>query len=196
MDEKILNIKVIVGSTREGRFGDKPATWIIEQLNKQNNIKAEILDLRDYAMPFFDSPVSPAYKQEPYTNEAVAKFTKKIAEGDAFVIVTPEYNHSTSGVLKNALDWVYQEWGNKPVGFISYGSVGGSRAVEHLRMMAVELQMAPIREAVHFMPGDVFPVIMGKADATEMFSKYQEKADNMINQLLKWTRACAILRSS
>jgi len=111
-----------------------------------------VLDLRDYDMPFFNEPVSPSFKKEPYKNEAVARFTKKIEEGDAFVMVTPEYNHGTSGVLKNALDWIYPEWNNKPVAFVSYGSGGGARAIEQLRMNAVELQMAPIRAAVHI-PG-------------------------------------------
>ena len=105
-----FNIKVIAGSTREGRFSDKAAAWIADELKKQSNVSVEILDLRDYDMPFFNEVVSPSFKQEPYKNEAVARFTNKITEGDAYVIVTPEYNHSTSGVLKNALDWVYQEW--------------------------------------------------------------------------------------
>src|SRR3990172_6837906 len=98
-------------------------------------------------MPFFNEPMSPSFKREPYKNEAVARFTKKIAEGDDFVMVTTEYNDGTSSVLKNALDWVYPEWNNKPVAFVSYGSVGGARAVEQLRLNAVELQMAPIRNA-------------------------------------------------
>ena len=147
-----LNIKVIAGSTREGRFSDKAAAWIAEEIKKQEEVVVEVLDLRDYNMPFFNEPMSPSFKQEPYTNEAVTRFTKKIEEGDAFVIVTPEYNHGTSGVLKNALDWVYPEWNNKPIAFVSYGSVGGARAVEQLRLNAIELQMAPIRAAVHI-PG-------------------------------------------
>ena len=108
-----FNIKVIAGSTREGRFSDKAAAWIVEEIKKQEGVVVEALDLRDYGMPFFNEPMSPSFKKEPYKNEAVARFTKKIEEGDAFVIVTPEYNHGTSGVLKNALDWVYQEWNNK-----------------------------------------------------------------------------------
>src|SRR3990167_4861435 len=146
-----LNIKVIAGSTREGRFSDKAATWIAEEIKKQKGIAVEVLDLRDYDMPFFNEPMSPSFKQEPYKNEAVARFTKKIEEGDAFVLVTPEYNHGTSGVLKNALDWVYQEWNNKPVAFVSYGSALGTRSVEQLRQVAVELQMAPIRNALHML---------------------------------------------
>src|SRR3989338_8531570 len=86
-----LSIKVIAGSTREGRFSDKAALWIAGELKKQDGVSVEVLDLRDYDMPFFSEAVSPSFKQEPYKNEAVARFTGKIAEGDAFVIVTPEY---------------------------------------------------------------------------------------------------------
>ena len=184
-----IQIKVIAGSTREGRFSDKAAAWIAEEIKKQKGVLVEVLDLRDYDMPFFNEPVSPSFKQEPYKNEAVVRFTKKIAEGDAFVIVTPEYNHGTSGVLKNALDWVYQEWNNKPVSFVSYGSVGGARAIEQLRLVAVELQMAPIRNSVHIPGEQYFPVVFGKAEAKELFALQSEKVEPMITQLLWWTRA-------
>ncbi|MEK7606923.1 MAG: NAD(P)H-dependent oxidoreductase [Patescibacteria group bacterium] len=185
----LLHIKVIAGSTREGRFSDKAAAWIAEEIKKQEGVAVDVLDLRDYDMPFFNEPMSPSFKQEPYKNEAVARFTKKIEEGDAFVIVTPEYNHGTSGVLKNALDWVYQEWNNKPVSFVSYGSTGGSRAVEQLRLNAIELQMAPIRAAVHIPGEQYFPVVFGKINASELFALQSDKAEAMITQLLWWTRA-------
>jgi len=184
-----LNIKVIAGSTREGRFSDKAAVWIAEEISKQEGVAVEVLDLRDYDIPFFNEPMSPSFKQEPYKNEAVARFTKKIEEGDAFVIVTPEYNHGTSGVLKNALDWVYQEWNNKPVAFVSYGSVGGARAVEQLRLNAIELQMAPIRNAVHIPGEQYFQVLFGKMDAKELFASVSKQAEGMIAQLLWWARA-------
>ncbi len=184
-----LHIKVIAGSTREGRFSDKAATWIAEEIVKQEGVHVEVLDLRDYDMPFFNEPMTPSSKQEPYKNEAVTRFTQKIAEGDAFVIVTPEYNRGAPSVLKNALDWVYPEWNNKPVAFVSYGSVGGARAVEQLRLNAIELQMAPIRTAVHIPGEQYFPVLMGKASAGELFSSLSKKAEAMIIQLLWWTRA-------
>ena len=184
-----LNIKVIAVSTREGRFSDKAAVWIAEEISKQEGVAVEVLDLRDYDIPFFNEPMSPSFKQEPYKNEAVARFTKKIEEGDAFVIVTPEYNHGTSGVLKNALDWVYQEWNNKPVAFVSYGSVGGARAVEQLRLNVIELQMAPIRNAVHIPGEQYFQVLFGKMDAKELFASVSKQAEGMIAQLLWWARA-------
>src|SRR3989344_3152442 len=184
-----LNIKIIVGSTREARFSDKAAAWITGEIRKQKEVEAEVLDLRNYDMPFYNEPVSPSYKQGPFKNEAVARFTKKIAEGDAFVIVTPEYNHGTSGVLKNALDWVYPEWNNKPVAFVSYGGVGGARAVEQLRLNAIELQMAPIRNAGHIPGEQYFQVLFGKINAKDLFALQSEQVKAMITQLLGLTRA-------
>lgn len=189
-----LHINVIAGSTREGRFSDKAALWIAGELKKQEGVEAEVLDLRDYAMPFFNEATSPSMKQEPYKNEAVARFTAKIAAGDGFVIVTPEYNRGTSGVLKNALDWVYQEWNNKPVAFVSYGSVGGARAVEQLRLTAIELQMAPVRNAVHIPGEHYFPVLFGKADANELFASLGKQSGAMVTQLLWWARALSAAR--
>lgn len=192
--ETKLNLKIITGSTREGRFSDKAGKWIVGEINKHEGVTAELLDLRDYDMPFFNSSISPAYKTEPYPNEAVERFTKKIAEADAYIIVTPEYNRGTSGVLKNALDWVYQEWNNKAVGFVAYGSVGGARAVEQLRLTAIELQMAPIREAIHFSGQDYFPVVMGNKKPEELFAEYTDKAASMIKQLISWTKALQTTR--
>jgi len=157
MDTSTLQIKVIAGSTREGRFSDRAAHWIAGVIEKQPGVLVEVLDLRDYDMPFFDAPAPPSMKSVPYAHPAVAAWTQKIKEADAFVMVTPEYNHATSGVLKNAIDWVYEEWHNKPVAFVSYGSAGGARAVENLRLIAGELQMADIRNAVLIPGGTVFP---------------------------------------
>lgn len=190
-----LKVKVILGSIREGRFSDKAAAWIAEEAKKQEGLEVEILDLRDYEMPFFNESVSPSFKSEPYKNEAVARFTAKINEGDAYIIVAPEYNHGIPAVLKNAMDWVYQEWNNKAVGFVSYGTVGGARSVEHLRMVAVELQMAPIREAVQINGEQYFPVLFGNGTPAELFAKYGEKAQAMIKQLAWWGRALKNARS-
>lgn len=185
-----MNIKVIIGSTRDGRFGDKPATWIAGELAKEADVNVEILDLRDYNLPFFNESVSPSYKTAPYSHPEVARFTAKIAEGDGFVLVTPEYNHGPSAVLKNALDWVYQEWNHKPVAFVAYGSVGGARAVEQLRLHAVGLQMACVRNAVHFNGEQYFPVLFGQTPAEELFNTIGAKAaPAMIKELLWWTKA-------
>ena len=196
MEKTKLNIKVITGSTREGRFSDKAATWITEEIKKQDGVVVEMIDLRDYEMPFFNEAVSPSFKTKSYGNEAVVRFTKKISEGDAFIMVTPEYNHSTSSVLKNAIDWVGPEWNNKSVAFVSYGSVGGARAVEHLRLIAIELQMAPIREAIHINGEQYFPVIMGGGDPLKLLAGYGDKAQSMISQLLWWAKALKTAREN
>ena len=145
-----MKISVIVGSTRQGRFSEKPAQWILQQLQKREGIEARLLDLRDFPMPFFDQPMPPAMPgRPPYEHEVVKKWTAQIAASDGFVFVTPEYNYGTSAVLKNAIDWVYPEWNRKAAAFVSYGSAMGARAVQQLRETAIEIQMAPIRSSVH-----------------------------------------------
>ena len=191
--KEVLRVKIILGSTRPNRFSEQAGKWILEEAGKIAGISAEVLDLRDYAMPFFNEPVSPSYKQEPYKNEAVARFTSKIAEGDAFIIVTPEYNRGTSGVLKNAMDWVYQEWNNKPVGFVAYGSVGGARAVEQLRLVAIELQMAPVRNAVHISAHWALLDEKGVLKAGALDS-YQQAAEGLLTQLVWWANALKAAR--
>jgi len=192
-----LNIGIIVGSTRPNRFSEKPAQWIFEQTKKEEGIQVELLDLRDYPMPFYNEPASPTYLDGKYTDTVVQTWVKKVGEFDAYIIVTPEYNHGTSAVLKNALDYPYVEWNNKPVGFVSYGSVGGARAVEQLRLTAIELQMAPIREAVH-MPGHkVFPVIMGKMEwLPDEDESLKASASKMLTQLAWWGRALKAARDA
>ena len=193
--KEVLRVKIILGSTRPNRFSEQAGKWILEEAGKIAGISAEVLDLRDYAMPFFNEPVSPSYKQEPYKNEAVARFTSKIAEGDAFIIVTPEYNRGTSGVLKNALDWVYPEWNNKPVGFVASGSVGGARAVEQLRLVAIELQMAPIRNAVHIHSHWMLLDDMGVLK-TGALDPYQKAVEGLLTQLAWWANALKAAREA
>jgi NAD(P)H-dependent FMN reductase len=146
---------VILGSTREGRFGDRPAHWILGEASRQPDVDVELLDLRDFPMPFFDRPTSPSREGGVYPHPVVTRWAAKIAEADGFIVVAPEWNHGTSAVLKNALDHIFPEWGRKPIGFVSYGNAGGARAVEHLRLVAIELNMWPIRAALH-LPTDVY----------------------------------------
>ncbi|OGG80712.1 hypothetical protein A3A39_00080 [Candidatus Kaiserbacteria bacterium RIFCSPLOWO2_01_FULL_54_13] len=186
MAEK-LRIKVILGSTRPNRFSEYPGRWIFEVLDKREEVEAELLDLRDYPMPFFNEAETPGYKSKPYTHESVANWTAKIAEADAYIVVSPEYSHGYSAVLKNALDYVYQEWNNKPVAFVAYGSVGGSRAVEQLRQVAIELQMVPIRNAVHI---QAHWNLLDEKGALKSGSlePYVRSAEEMLEQLLWWTK--------
>ena len=146
----MTTISVIIGSTRQGRFSEKPAQWILQELRKREAIEARLLDLRDFPMPFFDQPLPPAMPgRPPYEHDVVKKWTAQIAASDGFVFVTPEYNYGPSAVLKNAIDWVYPEWNRKAAAFVSYGSAMGARAVQQLRETAIEIQMAPIRSSVH-----------------------------------------------
>src|SRR6266571_2040732 len=136
-------ISVIVGSTRQGRFSERPAQWILQHLTKRTGVDARLLDLRDYPMPFFDQPVSPATPGgPPYEHEVVKSWTAAIAASDGFVFVTPEYNYGPPAVLKNAIDWVYPEWNRKAAAFVSYGGASGARSVQQLRETAIELQLA------------------------------------------------------
>lgn len=191
-----LKIKVIIGSTRQNRFSDKPALWIAELAKKHEGIDVEVLDLRDYPMPFYDEPISPSMvKDGAYANPAVSKWAVKIAEADAFIIVTPEYNRGPSAVLKNALDQVYGEWNRKAVAFIGHGSSLGARAIEQLRSNAIELQMAPIRAAVHMPWSGMLREESGELKPGA-FDPYEKSADGMIDQLLWWGRALKAARAS
>jgi len=193
----MLKIGVILGSVREGRFGEKPARWIFDELKKRKGVEATFLDLKDYNLPNFDEAVSPAWTPQPFKNETVARWTKAVGAEDGFVIVAPEYNRSVGGAMKNAFDWVYPEWGRKPVGFVGYGSTGGSRAIEHMRLISIELQMAPIRAGVH-LPADVYMSMMKDAAPVDpaRFAPVQQAADTMIDQLLWWTTALKDARDS
>ena len=190
-----IKIKVIIGSTRQGRFSEKPAQWIYEEAKKLDGVEAELLDLKDYPMPFFESSMSPSMAQGKYENEVVQKWAEKIKEGDAFIIVTPEYNHGYPAILKNAMDVIYPEWNRKPVGFVAYGSAMGARAVEQLRQVAIELQMAPIRNAIHIPVDIFFAAMMGKGPkGPEMFepirkSPVGDRLQTFFDDLLWWAKA-------
>ena len=189
-----LHVKIILGSTRQNRFSDKPGSWILGEARKKEGIDAELLDLRDYPLPFYNEPMSPSMvKDGAYPNEIVRKWAGKIREADAFIIIAPEYNHGISGVLKNALDSIYAEWNNKPVGFVAYGTVGGARSVEHLRGIAVELQMAPIRNAVHI--PQHWNLLDEKGNLKDgALDSFQRAADAMLDQLIWWAYALKTAR--
>ncbi len=188
-----INLKIILASIRENRFGDKPAKWIMEHAEKQDGVSAELLDLRDYQLPIFAEGISPSQIKGDYGKPDVDRWAKKISEADAFIIVTPEYNHGYPSALKNNIDYIYKEWNKKAVGFVSYGSTGGARAISQLKQVAVELQMSPIRTSVHiFFPwtlvdekGELKP---GALDVNE------KSAQIMLDQLLWWARALKLAR--
>jgi NAD(P)H-dependent FMN reductase len=184
-----MKILIIIGSTRQNRFSEKPADWIFNEAKKRKEFEVELVDLRDYPLPFFDEPISPSMIKEPYSNENVKILTKKVKEADGFVIVSPEYNHGYPAVLKNVFDYVYKEWNRKAIGFVSYGTVGGARSVEQLRQVTVELQMAPIRQAIHIPPQLFFDIVTRKNTDPKPFENLKSQADNFFDQLIWWTKA-------
>jgi len=195
MADQSLIIHTIVGSTRQGRFSEKPARWIFDQLTSRNGVTGELLDLRDYELPFFDQPVSPARFRGTYPNPIAAAWSEKVNGADGYVVVSPEYNHAYPAVLKNAFYWAFHEWNNKPIAFVSYGGVGGSRAVEQLRLVAIELEMAPIRFAVH-LPPEVYRAVMNEQVPVDpkLFQLSQPAADRMLDQLIWWAHALKTAR--
>jgi NAD(P)H-dependent FMN reductase len=186
----MTKIGIILGSTRPGRNGEAVARWVLDIASKRSDAEFELIDLLDYKLPHLDEALPPSMGQysQPHTQEWAAK----IASFDGFVMVTPEYNHSTSGVLKNAIDYLFAEWNNKAVGFVSYGAMGGARAVEHLRLVAGELQMADVRAQVGlslFHDFENFSVLKP--------GEHQVEALNAtLDQVLAWSRALAPLRAA
>src|ERR1700726_378111 len=189
-------ISVIVGSTREGRFSEKPAQWILQHLKKRDGVDARLLDLPDFPMPFFDQPVPPAMTGRPaYENEVVQRWTAATAQSDGFVFVTPEYNYGPPAVLKNAIDWVYPEWNRKAAAFVSYGSAGGARSVQQLRLTAIELQLAPVRSSVHIPVATLWAHFQG-GDVEAGLAELEAPARTMIDDLLWWTGALKMARET
>lgn len=188
-----LRIGVIIGSTREGRFGDKPAEWIAERARATGNFEIEILDLRDYKLPLFAEQASPAWA--PSQAEGAKAWQDKIASLDGFIITAAEYNRAPTGVLKNALDYAYNEWNNKPVGFVGYGGVGGARAIEQLRLISIELQMAPVRSAVHIAWADYMQVASGEKKLSDI-DHLNQAGDDLLGQIAWWGNALNTARAA
>src|SRR5215203_3178500 len=139
----MAHVAVIIGSTRQGRFADKPAKWIQKRLAERPGLTVELLDLRDFPLPFFEDANSPARRgNAPISDPVVAAWSEAIARANAFVVIAPEYNHGYTAVLKNAIDHLYHEWVRKPIAFVSYGNAGGARSIEQLRQVVIELEMA------------------------------------------------------
>ncbi|MFC5474771.1 NADPH-dependent FMN reductase [Paraherbaspirillum soli] len=179
-------IGIVIGSTREGRFGEKPAYWIHEIAKQRADLAFELIDLRDHPLPFFNEPMSPAWGAAK--NEAAQRWADKLATLDGLIVVAPEYNHGPSAVLKNAFDYAYKEFIRKPIGFVGYGGVGAARAIEHLRLIAVELQMAPVRNAVHI--GMVEFLGIWQQDKTfEDFPHLSQAANGLLDDIGWWAKA-------
>ncbi len=181
-----LNLKVILGSTRQNRFSEKPAAWLYNELQKRPGVDVELLDLRDYPMPFLDDPVSPSMANGKYPDAVVMKWAAKIKEADGFLVVTPEYNHGYSAVLKNAFDHIFPEWHKKAIAFVGYGSTGGARSIEQLRTVAVELELFSTRNSMHIMWGDYMKIREAPSPVDPAVFSGKEKKKEAIFDELSW----------
>ncbi|MBZ9763839.1 NAD(P)H-dependent oxidoreductase [Mesorhizobium sp. CA8] len=186
-------IAIVVGSTRAARFADVPTQWIAKIAKSHADIDVEIVDLRDWPLPFFDEVASSAWA--PSQNEVAQRWQKKVAEFDGFIFTAAEYNHAPTAVLKNAIDYAANEWNKKPAGFVGYGSVGGSRAIEQLRLIAVELQMAPVKSAVHIAWGDFLAVRQGEKKLEDL-EHLNQSAAALVNDVAWWARVLKAARAA
>jgi len=182
-------IALIIGSTRPTRFADKPAAWMLKQAIARGDIDVEIIDLRDFALPFFDEKAS--NKWMPSENPEAVRWQKTVGKYDGYIFVVAEYNHSITAVLKNALDEAYNEWSRKPFTAIGYGSVGGARAIEHLRLIAIELEMVSTHATVHIGGSDFFTVFpaYGNKPIEDIENNLLASAKTALDELVWWAKA-------
>jgi NAD(P)H-dependent FMN reductase len=189
-------IAVIIGSTRPTRFADGPAQWILKQAKARGDMDVELVDLRDYALPFFDEMASNMWM--PSKNAEAIRWQQTVAKYDGYIFVVAEYNHSITGVLKNALDQAYKEWNRKPFTAIGYGGAGAARAIEHLRSIAVELQMVSTHAAVHIGGGDFMAVhpMFGKKPIEEIEPNLLPSAKTALDELVWWAKATTAAKAA
>jgi NAD(P)H-dependent FMN reductase len=186
----VTKIGIIVGSTRPGRVGDQVGRWVHDLAIKRGDVDYELIDLADHPeLRYLDEPVPPAMGQ--YMNQHTKDWAAKIAQFDGFVIVTAEYNHSVPGGLKTALDFIFAEWNDKAVGFVSYGAAGGVRAAEHLRLIAAELKMASVRTQVILSMNTDFESWSTFAPA----QAHEATLDTLLTELVTWSRALETVRN-
>ena len=184
----MIKIAIILGSTRPNRNGEAVAKWVFEIAGKRSDATFELVDIRDYDLPLLDEPIPPS--QGKYANEHTKKWSAKINSFDAYVFVTPEYNHGVPGALKNAIDFLYKEWNNKAAGFVSYGSIGGVRAVEHLRGIMGEVMIADVRAQVML---SLFTDFV-KMSEFKPDQKHVPEVNILLDQVIAWGNALQTLR--
>jgi NAD(P)H-dependent FMN reductase len=189
-------LQVIAGTTREGRFSERVAAWVMARLQQHEAFALELVDLRDHPMPFFEGD-APARTGRDYADPAVTRFSQVVDRADGYLILTGEYNHGYPAVLKNALDSTFVEWRRKPVAYVGWGNTGGARAIEQLRAVAVEFEMAPLRHAVHILP-DVLIAVRQAPDPTDvsLFAALEPRLDLLADDLAWWMRALASARAA
>ena len=185
----MIRIAILTGSTRPGRVNEAVARWVYNIAKQRTDAEFELVDIAEYNLPLLDEPMPPSQGQ--YSQPHTKRWANKIASFDAFVFVAPEYNHGISGALKNAIDFLYREWNNKVAGFVSYGSMGGARAVEQLRLVMAELMVADVRAQV----------MLSLFTDFENFTTFKpdprhEEVGTMLDQVISWGTTLKSVRSS
>lgn len=184
----MIRIGIIIGSTRPGRASEAVGRWVYENASKRKDAEFQVVDIKEFNLPLLDEPIPPS--MGGYSKEHTKRWAAKIAEFDAFIFVTPEYNHSISGALKNAIDFLYAEWNNKAAGIVSYGSIGGARAAEQLRLILGEVQIADVR-------GQVMLSLFTDFENFSVFKPapmHEKSLDTLINQVISWGTALKSVR--
>lgn len=197
----MLKFALIIGSTRPNRFADIPTRWITEGAKSRDDFKLETLDLREHPLPLFNEPAPVGYVGGKFTEAAAEAWRHRIGAYDGFIVTAAEYNHAPTGVLKNAFDSASFEWARKPIAFVGYGGVGGARAIEHLRGIAVELQMAPIKQEVNIAMAEYLGVVQqGKTlnDYDHLVASRAAIFDNMVwwGNALKTAKAADVVEKA
>jgi NAD(P)H-dependent FMN reductase len=189
----MLQIGLIIGSTRPNRFADTPARWLVEGAAARSDLRLTVLDLREIELPLFSEPAPPAYAGGIYTCPEAEAWRKRIGEFDAFVVTVAEYNHGPTAVLKNAFDSAFLEWQRKPIAFVGYGGVGGARAIETLRGVVIELQMAPIRQEVNIAREPYLGIIQNGRSLND-YDYLVQNRKAMFDDLVWWGEALKAAR--
>ena len=185
----MIRVAIVTGSTRPGRHNEAVSRWVHHLAKERKDAEFELVDIADYNLPLLDEHLPPSLGD--YHHEHTKRWAQKIGSFDAYVFVTPEYNHGTSGALKNAIDFLYREWNNKAAAFVSYGGAGGARAVEHLRLIMAELMVATVRAQV----------MLSLFDDFEQFTtftpnpRHDQEVHRMLDQLIAWGGALKTLRT-
>lgn len=185
-----MRVAIITGSTRPGRKSLDVARWVLEAARRRRDAEFELVDIASYELPLLDEAIPPSFGQ--YSHEHTRRWSARIASFDAFVFVTPEYNHGISGALKNAIDFLHAEWRDKSAGFVSYGGMSGVRAVEQLRLVMGELAVADVRSQVAlslFLDFENFSVFKPQ-------HRHLGELELMLDQVIAWGRALKALRES
>ena len=192
---KTPNIVIIVASTRTVRFADHPLTWLLAETAKHTELSFEVLDVRENPLPFYDRPTSPGRTPREYGSDAEKAIGVRLDAADGFLVITNEYNHGYNAPLKNLLDHYFAEWNRKPISFLGYGNAGGARAIEQLRLVAAELELASVRPTVNIL-GQQIMDIRGGADPTETLAPFEPRLDALLADLHWWATALAVARKA